>query len=93
MNTPQGSPLTRSVSGFANALAAIATLLLIPQVTHYLRPKIYQYFSGEFPHDLALWGSWGFVVLLSICLYFGAAAFFQMAVQLLFYRSVRKGGF
>lgn len=93
MREKQGSPLLRSVSGFANALSGLCTFLLMPLITRYIRPEIHRYLAGEFPHEWALWGSWGFVVLLGLCAFFGIAALLQMIVQFLFHRSVRKGGF
>jgi len=93
MREKQGSPLAQNVGGFAKALAAIITFLLLPLITRHLRPEIYAYFSGEFPGEWSYWGSWGFVVLAGLCCFFGIAVFFQMVVQFLFHRSVRKGGF
>ncbi len=93
MRENQGSSFSRSVSGFAGAISAICTFLLIPLIMRHLRPLIYDYLRSEFPHDWSLWGSWGFVVLLVLGAYFGISALFQMIVQWLFHRSIRKGGF
>ena len=93
MRGTQASPLAHNVSGFAKALAAIITILLLPLITRYLRPEIYDYFVGEFPGEWSYVGSWIFVVLVGICAFFGVASLFQMIVQFLFHRKVRKGGF
>lgn len=84
------SALSRSVSGFANALAGIGTLLAVPKLTTYLRPEIYRYFLGEFPQDISLWASWGFIALMGLCVFFGLSFVFQFCVQWLLHHLVRR---
>ena len=93
MEKKQISALSRSVSGFANALSGICTILIVTQITQHIRPDIYDYFIGEFPAEWSLWGLWGFVVLLALCAYFGISALFQVMIQWAFHRSVRRSGF
>lgn len=93
MKENQPSGMERSISGFANTLAAIGALFLVPYVVQHFRLDVYYYILADMSHAWAYWGSWLFVVLAAACCYFGGSTFLQVLVQVLFRRSARKGGF
>ncbi len=87
------SPLARNVSAFAFFLSAFVSVLAVPLITEVTRQRVYHYFIEHFSHDWALTASWTAVGLLGLCVLFGLSALLQMAVQLLFYRAIQRGGY
>ena len=92
-NNHQPSALERAISGFANTVAAIGALFLVPYVAQHYREEVFHYILTAMDYEWAYWGSWLFVTLTAICCYFGGSSLLQMLVQVLFRRNVRKGGF
>lgn len=75
------SSLGRAFSAFAYTLSAIGLFLLAPLIEKHVRPRIYDYFAETFSLEIALWCSWGFVIVLGACLFFGGSALLQALVQ------------
>ncbi|MES9861137.1 MAG: hypothetical protein ABW157_13545 [Candidatus Thiodiazotropha sp. LLP2] len=90
---PQSSPLSKSVSYFAHMLAGISVFLLVPMIEQKLRPLIYDYFLRTFPHDISLWCSWGFVIVVTLAAFFGLSSLLQVAIQVILRRAARKALF
>lgn len=81
------SDLVKSISRFTNCLSGAGMLYLSPKIAAYIRPGMYAYLAAEFGGDIAGWGSWGFVLLLIFCGFFGASALTLLLINSL----VRKG--
>ncbi len=93
MQNHQPSALERVISGFANTVAAIGALFLVPYVSLNFRERVYHYILSGMDYEWAYWGSWLFVALTAVCCYFGGSSLLQVLVQSLFRSSARKGGF
>lgn len=92
-NNYQISALERAISGFANTVAAIGALFLIPYVAGHYRVPVYRYIYSAMDYEWAYWGSWVFVALCALCFYFGSSSLLQVIVQYVFRRGARKAGF
>jgi len=79
----KSSALARTISAFAHALSAVGIFLLIPLLAQHVRPYIFSYFSETFSQDVSLWSSWGFLIVLAVCIFFGSSALIQTVVQLI----------
>ena len=93
MQGQTGSTLSSSVSSFAKAVAAISSLLLLPQIIRYFRPILHEYFGREFSVDVTFWGTWIIIILTAAVCYFGISALLQIILRKLFYRGIRWNGF
>lgn len=89
----QISALERAISGFANTVAAIGALFLVPYVAQHYRGTVYSYILSAMDYEWAYWGSWVFVALCALCFYFGSSSLLQVIVQYVFRRGARKVGF
>ncbi|ODS23045.1 hypothetical protein AB835_10865 [Candidatus Endobugula sertula] len=86
----QASGLEKAIGGFANAIAAIGVLFLIPLITRHLRESVFDYIDRYMDVVWAYYGSWAFVILAAIAVFCGAAAFLQIFVQWIFRRSLSR---
>lgn len=80
---PGVSALSRTASAFVHALSALGIFMLIPLMEQHVRPGIYSYFNETFSSTVSLWSSWGFVVILAICVFFGSSAVLYAIVHLM----------
>ena len=87
-----GSPLERAFSGFSKALAFACSFFVLPYIAQHNRYEMYAYLTDVLSPNWAHWGSWGFVIAVTLCCFFGISALLQLLVQLLFRRSKHRGG-
>ena len=93
MQPTQTSALEKSISRFANTLAALAAIFFFPYVEQHLRGEVLAYLLSSLSYSWAYFGSWVFVGLIGLGIYFGGSTLLQMGVYLLFHRSIRKREF
>lgn len=81
MQTPQFSPFVVALSRFANSLAALGAIYLLPLLAREVRGDAMAYLAGSLGYQLAYWGSWVVIVLIALCAYFGGSALLQILVH------------
>lgn len=89
----QGSALSRTVGAFAHMASALGVFMLIPWLEQTIRPAIFSYFFQTFPRDVSVWSSWGFIVILVLCTFFGLSIILQLVVQIALRRAARRSVF
>ena len=89
----QGWTLSRLIGAFSALFSLLCVFLLSPFGEIYIRPKIEDHLSITFSYDLALYGSWVFILVLSACCFFAIAAMMQLIIQLLLRKLSRGAGY
>ena len=93
MHSHKPSAVERAITAFANTLSALSIIFILPVLARHIRPSAYDYLLGEFPSELAVFGSWLVIILLAITAFFGISTFLQLGVQKLFQRGGMRGQF
>jgi len=81
MDNNQTGPLPRTIAFFANMLAIVSTVYLLPTIAERTRGDIVAYISREIGYDWSFLLSWLVVLLLCVCI----ASGLSMALQLVFH--------
>ena len=92
MREQQTSSLQKSVSGLAYSAAGMAVLFLIPNMIRWFRGDVASYLGHDLGQDIAMVGSWIFIVLAVFFIFFALSMLLQFFVRLLFRASSRRSG-
>ncbi|MFK4751147.1 hypothetical protein [Oceanobacter antarcticus] len=85
---PQQKPtaLERAISGFSATVAILGAVLLLPVLAQYIRPFAFDFLRPDLGTELAQFGSWAVILLISVSVFFGASALLQVLIMMLFRR-------
>lgn len=92
MHQPQHrkSGLEIAISGFGNAVAAVAAILLLPLLARHIRYELQVFLASGLDYQLSVWGSWLVIILVAGSVFFGVSALVQAVILLLFRRSPKS---